>query len=98
MRICLPAGRAEILRQYSRHLGDAELLAVAHATPGLAGRDLKDICEQAERRWASKVGARAGGGGDYYGCCQQGRANSLYWVPVGHGLAAVAVRWVPSWA
>lgn len=29
---------------------------MAHATPGMAGRDLKDICEQAERRWASKVG------------------------------------------
>ena len=64
---CLPAGRAEILRQYARHLGDAELLAVAHAAPGLAGRDLKDLCEQAERRWASKVGGR--------GCCQQGRAS-----------------------
>ncbi|PRW59773.1 cell division cycle 48-like protein [Chlorella sorokiniana] len=47
--------RAEILKQYARHLGDAEVLAVAHATPGMAGRDLKDICEQAERRWASKI-------------------------------------------
>lgn len=51
--------RAEILRQYARHLGDAELLAVAHGTPGMAGRDLRDICEQAERRWASKVGGAA---------------------------------------
>lgn len=49
------ACRADILRQYARHLGDAELLAVAAATPGMAGRDLKDICEQAERRWASKI-------------------------------------------
>ncbi|KAL4458849.1 hypothetical protein ABPG75_013714 [Micractinium tetrahymenae] len=47
--------RADILRQYARHLKDAELLAVAAATPGMAGRDLKDICEQAERRWASKI-------------------------------------------
>lgn len=51
-----PLCRSEILKQYARHLGDAEVLAVAHATPGMAGRDLKDICEQAERRWASKVG------------------------------------------
>ncbi len=50
-----PPCRAEILKQYARHLSDAEVLAVAHATPGMAGRDLKDICEQAERRWASKV-------------------------------------------
>ncbi|KAL4435935.1 hypothetical protein ABPG77_000697 [Micractinium sp. CCAP 211/92] len=47
--------RADILRQYARHLEDAELLAVAGATPGMAGRDLKDVCEQAERRWASKI-------------------------------------------
>lgn len=53
-RLPLPCS-AEILKQYARHLSDAEVLAVAHATPGMAGRDLKDICEQAERRWASKV-------------------------------------------
>lgn len=28
---------------------------MAHATPSMAGRDLKDVCEQAERRWASKI-------------------------------------------
>jgi SpoVK/Ycf46/Vps4 family AAA+-type ATPase len=48
-------GRAEILKQYARHLSDAEVLALAAATPGMAGRDLKDVCEQAERRWASKI-------------------------------------------
>lgn len=47
--------RGDILRQYARHLSDAEVLAVAAATPGMAGRDLKDVCEQAERRWASKI-------------------------------------------
>lgn len=47
--------RAEILRQYARHLSDAETLAVAAATPSMAGRDLRDVCEQAERRWASKA-------------------------------------------
>ena len=49
------ARRAKILRQYAQHLSDAELLALAHATPGMAGRDLRDVCEQAERHWASKV-------------------------------------------
>ena len=48
-------GRADILRQYARHLGDAEVLAVAKATPGMAGRDLRDVCSQAERRWASLI-------------------------------------------
>ena len=34
---------------------DAEVLAVAKATPGMAGRDLRDVCSQAERRWASLI-------------------------------------------
>ena len=28
---------------------------MAGTTPGMAGRDLRDICEVAERRWASKI-------------------------------------------
>ena len=47
--------RAQILHQYAKHLSDAELATVAQASPGMAGRDLKDLSEQAERRWASKV-------------------------------------------
>ncbi|GAB4821726.1 hypothetical protein N2152v2_008772 [Parachlorella kessleri] len=47
--------RSKILRQYAQHLSDAEVLALAHATPGMAGRDLRDVCEQAERHWASKI-------------------------------------------
>lgn len=47
--------RVEILKVYAQHLGDVELLALAAATPGMAGRDLRDICAQAERRWASKI-------------------------------------------
>lgn len=48
--------RAEILHQYAKHLTDQEVASVAAASPGMAGRDLKDLSEQAERRWASKVG------------------------------------------
>jgi ATP-dependent 26S proteasome regulatory subunit len=47
--------RRDILRTYAHHLKDAELGAVAAATPGMAGRDLRDICEQAERKWAAKI-------------------------------------------
>ena len=47
--------RAQILQQYAKHLKEEELATLAEVTPGLAGRDLKDLSEQAERRWASKV-------------------------------------------
>jgi len=50
------ACRAQILHQYAQHLSEEELASLAEATPGMAGRDLKDLSEQAERRWASKVG------------------------------------------
>lgn len=49
------ACRAQILQQYAKHLREEELATIAEVTPGLAGRDLKDLSEQAERRWASKV-------------------------------------------
>lgn len=49
------ACRAQILHQYAKHLSKEEVASVAGALPGMAGRDLKDISEQAERRWASKV-------------------------------------------
>ncbi|KAH7278482.1 hypothetical protein KP509_38G043700 [Ceratopteris richardii] len=47
--------REEITAQYARHLTPNELAAVAAASEGMSGRDLRDICQQAERRWASKV-------------------------------------------
>ena len=47
--------RAQILSQYARHLSKGELEQLAAATSGMSGRDLRDVCEQAERRWASKI-------------------------------------------
>ena len=47
--------RAAILAQYARQLSDADRQAIAAATPGMSGRDLRDVCEISERRWASKV-------------------------------------------
>lgn len=49
------ACRAQILHQYAKHLSEEGVASVAEASPGMAGRDLKDISEQAERRWASKI-------------------------------------------
>ncbi|XP_019243890.1 PREDICTED: uncharacterized protein LOC109223875 isoform X3 [Nicotiana attenuata] len=47
--------RQEIAAQYAKHLTDSELSEFARATEGLSGRDMRDVCQQAERHWASKI-------------------------------------------
>nr|XP_043621258.1 outer mitochondrial transmembrane helix translocase isoform X2 [Erigeron canadensis] len=47
--------RQEIAGQYAKHLAKAELTELAVATEEMSGRDIRDVCQQAERRWASKV-------------------------------------------
>lgn len=49
--------RQQILKQFACHLGDAELAELANltGTGQISGRDLRDIAEQTERSWASKV-------------------------------------------
>ena len=47
--------RTSILQQYAHHLTQTELGVLARSTPGIAGRDLRDVCEQAERRWAAMI-------------------------------------------
>ncbi|KMT04093.1 hypothetical protein BVRB_8g185470 [Beta vulgaris subsp. vulgaris] len=47
--------RQEIAAQYAKHLTKSELAEFAVITEGLSGRDIRDVCQQAERRWASKV-------------------------------------------
>ena len=47
--------RADIVRLYAAHLGDRAVGALAAASVGLSGRDLRDACESAERRHASAV-------------------------------------------
>ncbi|CAH9059178.1 unnamed protein product [Cuscuta europaea] len=47
--------RKEIGAQYARHLTEAELFEFAKATEGFSGRDIRDVCQQAERHWASKI-------------------------------------------
>ncbi|KAK4710042.1 hypothetical protein R3W88_004555 [Solanum pinnatisectum] len=47
--------RQEISAQYAKHLTDSELSEFARATEGLSGRDMRDVCQQAERHWASKI-------------------------------------------
>ena len=48
-------GRQQILEQYAQHLSAEELHQLASLTSGCSGRDLRDLCEQAERHWAAKV-------------------------------------------
>lgn len=47
--------REKIAAQYAKHLKDSELVQLATATDEMSGRDIMDVCQQAERRWASKL-------------------------------------------
>ncbi|VFQ88925.1 unnamed protein product [Cuscuta campestris] len=47
--------RQEIGAQYAKHLTESELSEFAKATEGFSGRDIRDVCQQAERHWASKI-------------------------------------------
>ncbi|XP_031743223.1 ATPase family AAA domain-containing protein 1-B isoform X2 [Cucumis sativus] len=47
--------REEIAAQYAKQLTQPELKEFARNTEGMSGRDIRDICQQAERSWASKI-------------------------------------------
>ncbi|XP_021837821.2 vacuolar protein sorting-associated protein 4 isoform X2 [Spinacia oleracea] len=47
--------RQKIAAQYAKHLTNSELEEFALVTEGLSGRDIRDVCQHAERRWASRV-------------------------------------------
>ena len=47
--------REEIASQYAKHLDNSEIVQFASATDGMSGRDIRDVCQQAERHWASKL-------------------------------------------
>ncbi|KAK4284319.1 hypothetical protein QN277_001171 [Acacia crassicarpa] len=47
--------RKEIAAKYAKHLTEPELDELARITGGMSGRDIKDVCLQAERSWASKI-------------------------------------------
>jgi SpoVK/Ycf46/Vps4 family AAA+-type ATPase len=47
--------RAAIFSNYAKHLTDEELLVIARSSENLSGRNIKDVCEFAERRWARKL-------------------------------------------
>ncbi|XP_062160602.1 uncharacterized protein LOC133867854 isoform X1 [Alnus glutinosa] len=47
--------RQEIAAQYAKHLTKPELDQFARVTEEMSGRDIRDVCQQAERLWASKI-------------------------------------------
>ncbi|KAJ3694906.1 hypothetical protein LUZ60_000283 [Juncus effusus] len=47
--------RVEIAAQYAKHLNKNEFFQFASVTEGMSGRDIRDVCQQAERHWASKL-------------------------------------------
>ncbi|XP_062013561.1 uncharacterized protein LOC133729953 [Rosa rugosa] len=47
--------RKEIAAQYAKHLTETELDELATVTEEMSGRDIRDVCQQAERSWASKL-------------------------------------------
>ena len=46
--------RQAIFGLYAKHLTEGERVGLAAASAGASGRDLRDVCEAAERRWAAR--------------------------------------------
>lgn len=49
------AERAAIFANYAKNLAEAECSHLGEKSEGLSGRNIKDICEFTERRWARKI-------------------------------------------
>ena len=47
--------RAEIFGLYAKHLPLEQRSHLGEAAKGLSGRDILDVCRQAERRWVCKL-------------------------------------------
>lgn len=47
--------RGSIFSNYAIHLSEEESLYLASKSNGITGRNIKDICELTERRWARKI-------------------------------------------
>ena len=47
--------RTAIFQRYAKQLSKEELEMLGEKSEGLSGRNINDICKDAERRWASKI-------------------------------------------
>jgi SpoVK/Ycf46/Vps4 family AAA+-type ATPase len=61
VRFDLPSSteRTEIFRLYASHLASEHLEALAENSHGTSGRDIEDVCGEAERRWAHQLIAQS---------------------------------------
>lgn len=57
VRYTLPdAGtRAEVFKKYAKQLGRTTIIELAEMSEDFSNRDIKDVCEMAERAWAAKA-------------------------------------------
>lgn len=57
LRFDLPneTARRAIVERYAKHLCAADLQRFATLSGGFSGRDIKEVCEHAERRWVAKL-------------------------------------------
>ena len=46
--------RAQIFQRYAKQLSESDLTELGELSTQLSGRDIADICKEAERKWASK--------------------------------------------
>ncbi|CAD8071579.1 unnamed protein product [Paramecium sonneborni] len=47
--------RQEIFQRYAKHLKDKDREILSQLSNGMSGRNISDICKDAERRWAAKL-------------------------------------------
>jgi len=47
--------RVAIFKRYAKHLNEEQLKILGGLTEGMSGRDIKNVCEDAERHWAARV-------------------------------------------
>ena len=47
--------REAIFYRYAKHLTDDERKKLSEESQGMSGRNISDICKDAERRWAAKI-------------------------------------------
>lgn len=43
------------LFRYAKHLNDDDITKLARMSEGHSGRDIRNVCQQAERNWAGKI-------------------------------------------
>lgn len=47
--------RSAIFQRYAKHLSDDQRIELASYSDGMSGRNISDVCKDAERRWAAKL-------------------------------------------